>query len=170
MSLFWCRFCLFADSHYIRFNVIYHVYLNTSADEFILLQFIGKLLTDSSEKKMKCSRGTWIFFVLVLLCFLVIPIRFAVFHFGPPSKYTNELFNQFKTQYNKTYGSPAEFQKRFDIFAVSVEHEIFIWKTSNISVYFIFRLQKLWKNRFFRKILKIPFEKMQQANQMPSLV
>lgn len=70
-------------------------------------------------KAMECSRGSWIFVLLVLLCFLVIPIRIAVYRYQVPSKYVDKLFHQFSKQFNKTYGSPAEFQKRYSIFAVS---------------------------------------------------
>lgn len=69
---------------------------------------------------MKCSRGLWIFALLVLLCFLAIPLHIGVLRIRIPPHLAEELFHNFTAKYNKSYGSPKEFQMRLGIFKVSI--------------------------------------------------
>lgn len=69
---------------------------------------------------MKCTRGCWIFLVLVMLCFLAIPLHIGVLRIRIPPRLTEELFRNFTAKYNKSYLNPEEFQKRLGIFKVSL--------------------------------------------------
>lgn len=68
---------------------------------------------------MKCSKGFWIFLLLVLLCLLAIPIHTGIFRVHIPKHFAEQLFKNFTQKYNKSYLHPEEFQKRFNIFTVS---------------------------------------------------
>lgn len=68
---------------------------------------------------MKCSRGLWIFTLLVLLCFVAIPLHIGILRIRIPPNLAEELFHNFSAKFNKTYDSPKEFQKRLGIFTVS---------------------------------------------------
>lgn len=68
---------------------------------------------------MKYSKGFWIFLVLVLLCFLAIPLHIGVFRIQISPRLAEEIFHNFTTKYNKSYLNPQEFQKRLGIFRVS---------------------------------------------------
>lgn len=69
---------------------------------------------------MKCSRGFWIFLLLVLLCFLVVPFRVSVFRIHVPAKFARQLFQNFTQKYNKNYSNPEEYQHRLGVFTVSI--------------------------------------------------
>lgn len=68
---------------------------------------------------MKCSKGFWIFLLLVLLCFLAVPIHFGLKQYHVPSRLAEQLFRNFTRKFNKSYLQPEEFQKRLNIFTVS---------------------------------------------------
>lgn len=68
---------------------------------------------------MKCSRGFWIFLWLVLLCFLVVPLRVSVFRIHVPAKFARQLFHNFTQKYNRNYSSSEEYQHRLGVFTVS---------------------------------------------------
>lgn len=68
---------------------------------------------------MKCSKGCWIFFILVMLCFLAIPLHVGVLRVKISPKLAEALFKNFTAKYNKSYLNPEEFQKRLGIFEVS---------------------------------------------------
>lgn len=68
---------------------------------------------------MKCSRGLWIFALLILLCFLAIPLHISDLRIRIPPHLADELFRNFTAKYNKSYANPKEFQERFGIFTVS---------------------------------------------------
>lgn len=71
---------------------------------------------------MKCSKGLWIFFLLVLLCFVAIPLHIGVLRIRIPQHLAEELFKNFTEKYNKSYMNPQEFQKRLGIFKVRYLH------------------------------------------------
>ena len=71
---------------------------------------------------MKCSKGVWIFLLLIFLLFLAIPLHIGVLRIRIPPHLAEELFKNFTVKYNKSYSSPEEFQKRLGIFKVSYLH------------------------------------------------
>lgn len=68
---------------------------------------------------MKCSKGFWIFLVLVLLCLLAWPIHIGLFRVHISPRFAEQLFRNFTQKYNKSYLNPEEFQKRLNLFTVS---------------------------------------------------
>lgn len=69
---------------------------------------------------MKCSRGLYVFVMLVLLCILVIPLRMGLFRIQITQHLAENLFRNFTAKYNKSYLNPKEFQWRLGVFKVSL--------------------------------------------------
>lgn len=69
---------------------------------------------------MKCSQGLCLFVMLVLLCFLVIPLHMGFFRIHITQRLAENLFNNFTAKYNKSYLNPKEFQWRLGVFRVSL--------------------------------------------------
>lgn len=85
---------------------------------------------------MKCSKGFWIFLLLVLLCFLAVPIHFGLRQYHVPPRLAERLFQNFTQKFNKSYLQPEEFQKRLNIFTVSYKYLHFF----DIYLYVLFAL------------------------------
>ncbi|XP_031635960.1 cathepsin O-like [Contarinia nasturtii] len=85
---------------------------------------------------MKCSKGCWIFCILVLLCFLAIPLHIGTFRIRIPPRMAEELFKNFTKKYNISYPNPKEFQKRFGIFRTTLEDILRLNMAHNSTVHF----------------------------------
>lgn len=93
---------------------------------------------------MKCTRGFWIFIVLVLLCFLAIPLHIGVLRIRIPPHLAEQLFRNFTSKYNKSYMNPAEFQKRLGIFKVSLNvNTMKMQLVDNIEIYAFRQLSRM---------------------------
>ncbi|XP_055327078.1 cathepsin O-like [Sitodiplosis mosellana] len=85
---------------------------------------------------MKCSKGLWIFVLLILLLFLAIPLHIGVLRIRIPQHLAEELFKNFTAKYNKTYINPEEFQKRLGIFKTTLENIIRLNTAENATAHF----------------------------------
>lgn len=69
---------------------------------------------------MKCSMGLWLLSLIIVLSIIAITVQhlMARVHISP--RLAEELFRNFTKKYNKSYDTPLEYQKRLNIFTVSI--------------------------------------------------
>lgn len=67
-----------------------------------------------------CSKGTLLLVIVILLLIAIIPFRFGNTRVNIPRRLNEKIFQEFIKRYNRSYGqNPGEYDKRYNIFAVS---------------------------------------------------
>lgn len=69
---------------------------------------------------MKCSMGLWLLSVIIVLGIIAVTVQFMIGRVHVSPRLAEELFRNFTKKYNKSYDTPDEYQKRLNIFTVSI--------------------------------------------------
>lgn len=69
---------------------------------------------------MKCSMGLWLLSLIVVLAIIAVTLQMLMARVHVSPRLAEALFKNFTIKYNKSYDSPEEYQKRLNIFTVSV--------------------------------------------------
>lgn len=133
MILFWpiklyfsvvvtCAFCFRFTYNYDRI-----VLIATAAEKLLLLKNCTILINrkeivpNNSQATMKCSTGLWLLSLVIVLGIVALTVQMLMARVHVSPRLAEELFRNFTKKFNKSYETPAEYQKRLNIFTVSFE-------------------------------------------------